>query len=49
MANQMKPVERIREFLDKITDGLMDNKNTKKLDLHITCTMYSEDNWKTQK
>lgn len=36
-------------WLADIIDGLSDNKNTKKLDLTITCTMYSEDNWKTQK
>lgn len=36
-------------WLAGIVDGLSDNKSTKKLDLTITCTMYSEDNWKTQK
>lgn len=36
-------------WLSGILDGLTDNKNTNKLDLNITCTMYSEDNWKTQK
>ena len=36
-------------WLPEIIDGLTDNKDSSKLDLHITCTMYSEDNWKTQK
>lgn len=36
-------------WLAGIIDGLTDHKDTSKLDLHITCTMYSEDNWKTQK
>lgn len=36
-------------WLSGILDGLTDNKNTNKLNLNITCTMYSEDNWKTQK
>lgn len=36
-------------WLSKIVNTLSDNKNTNKLDLNITCTMYSEDNWKTQK
>ena len=36
-------------WLPKIIDGLTNNKDSSKLDLHITCTMYSEDNWKTQK
>lgn len=36
-------------WLANIVNTLSDNKNTKKLNLDITCTMYSEDNWKTQK
>lgn len=36
-------------WLANIVNTLSDNKNTKKLNLNITCTMYSEDNWKTQK
>lgn len=36
-------------WLPEIIDGLTNNKDSSKLDLHITCTMYSEDNWKTQK
>lgn len=36
-------------WLPEILDGLTDSRDSSKLDLHITCTMYSEDNWKTQK
>lgn len=36
-------------WLANIVNTLSDNKNTEKLNLDITCTMYSEDNWKTQK
>ena len=36
-------------WLASIVNGLSDNKNTNKLDLDITCTMYSETNWNSKK
>lgn len=36
-------------WLANIVNGLSDNQNTNKLDLDITCTMYSETDWNNKK